>query len=80
PECFFQNSHKIGFVVEVENIWLGCAKHGKIEKVTGSQDDDFVVSWRCKNSARVCALLESSILERENPCGRHTKLQAFQSH
>jgi hypothetical protein len=31
-----------GFVVEVENIWLGCAKHGKIEKVTGSQDDDSV--------------------------------------
>jgi hypothetical protein len=29
-------------VVEVENVWLGCAKHGKIEKVTGSQDDDFV--------------------------------------
>jgi hypothetical protein len=25
--------------VEVENIWLGCAKHGKIEKVTGSRDD-----------------------------------------
>ena len=31
-----------GLVVEVENVWLGCAKHGKIEKVTGSQDDDFV--------------------------------------
>ena len=27
---------------EVENIWLGCAKHGRIEKVTSSQDDDFV--------------------------------------
>ncbi|MEA3005080.1 MAG: hypothetical protein QOI94_349, partial [Acidobacteriaceae bacterium] len=29
-------------MVEVESGWLGCAKHGKIEKVTGSQDDDFV--------------------------------------
>jgi hypothetical protein len=29
-------------VVEVENIWLGCGKHGKIEKVTGSQDDGLV--------------------------------------
>ena len=31
-----------GFVEEVENIWLGVQKHRKIEKVTGSQDDDFV--------------------------------------
>jgi hypothetical protein len=29
-------------VEEAENIWLGVQKHRKIEKVTGSQDDDFV--------------------------------------
>jgi hypothetical protein len=27
--------------------WI-CRKHEKIEKVTGSRDDAFVVSWRCK--------------------------------
>jgi hypothetical protein len=31
-----------GFVVEVGSIWVGCAKQGKIKKVTTSQDDDFV--------------------------------------
>jgi hypothetical protein len=29
---------------------VGCRKHEKIEKVTASQDDGFVVSWRCKKS------------------------------
>jgi hypothetical protein len=31
-----------GFVEEVENIWLGVQKHGKIEKVVGSRDENSV--------------------------------------
>jgi hypothetical protein len=30
----------------LKTFGLGCAKHGKIKKVTGSQDDVFVVSFR----------------------------------
>jgi hypothetical protein len=31
-----------GFVGRLEYNWLNMQKHEKIEKVTGSQDDDFV--------------------------------------
>jgi hypothetical protein len=43
-----------GFVRRLEkqkNIWLGVQKTRKTEKVTGSQNDVFAASWRCKKPA-----------------------------
>jgi hypothetical protein len=54
-------------VVEVENVWLGCAKHGKIEKVTGSQDDDFVGGSK-KNTPNTLVERESRA-KFSGPCG-----------
>jgi hypothetical protein len=35
----------------VQNIWSSVQKTRKDKKVRGSQDDDFVVSWRCKKTS-----------------------------
>ena len=43
---------------EIENIWLGVQKHGKIEKVTGSENDK-KREWRRTVNA----------VDRRAPCG-----------
>jgi hypothetical protein len=48
-------------VVEVENIWLWCAKHGKIEKVTGSRDDKERVRFSWKVAAGDKAFFKSNL-------------------